>query len=145
MKNHPCKFLHSTGKCKNGANCQFSHDRLQHDQIDIYVEENEDFLDQVYKETGTTNLGQYFINYKRDKEIRAREQLREAYSAKLSNSLLPDEIKASLVSKDVDPRYGGNNYQNDRQMISQQQQIRDPSQIDDSQNMNKSRSGNYQR
>ena len=54
LKLHPCKFLHSTGVCKYGSNCEFSHERLDDSQIYNYIEENEDFLDHVYKENGIT-------------------------------------------------------------------------------------------
>lgn len=62
-------------------------------------------MDQIFKETGRTNLGIYYIEYKKEKERKALEQQREALSAKLSGSLLPDDIKRELVKDEVDNRY----------------------------------------
>lgn len=106
MKLHPCKFLHATGVCKNGVNCEFSHERLDHFKINTFIEDNEEFLDQVFEKNGTTNLGDYYIQFKRAKEIRVQEQKQEAYNAKISGSMLPETIKKDLVVKDV-----GNGYQ----------------------------------
>jgi hypothetical protein len=102
---HPCKFIHSTGSCKYGDNCEFSHRRLEHNEILIFIKENEDFLDQIYEETKTTNLGAYYVQYKIDQENRRKEQQREEYATKLHGTLLPDEIKRDLVANEIDSRF----------------------------------------
>lgn len=105
LNNHPCKFIHSTGTCKYGDNCEFSHRRLEHHEIPIFIKENEDFLDQIYEETKTTNLGAYYIQFKIDQENKRKEQHRDEYAAKLHSTLLPDEIKRDLVANDIDSRF----------------------------------------
>lgn len=68
--------------------------------IDQYIEDNEEFLDQYYRDTGNTNLGEYYINYKLKSKINSRNQ-REKLPGSISNSLLPDEIKQDLINKDT--------------------------------------------
>ena len=64
LKLNPCKYLHSTGRCKNGSNWTYSHERLEHDQINAFIKENEVFLDHLFQSQGYTNLGEYYIQYK---------------------------------------------------------------------------------
>ena len=79
--------------CKYGPSCEFSHERLDHTAIPAFIEENEELIDQVFRETGKTNLGQYYIQYKRSKELKAQEQQRESMREEVNNMMLPDEIK----------------------------------------------------
>lgn len=127
--------MHSTGQCKKGDKCEFSHERLEHDQIPLYIKENEDFLDQIYKETGTTNLGQYYLQYKRDKENREREMQREAVDARLSNTLLTDDLKKEIVAKEVEDKFPS--YQESRRMEPSVSPPRNQPVMDNYQNMNR--------
>lgn len=71
----------------------------------MFIEENENFLDQIFKECGATNLGQYYNQFKVDKEKRQKDQHREEIKEKMKNSLLPDEMKRELISKEVEARF----------------------------------------
>jgi len=102
---HPCKFIHATGTCKNGDKCEFSHNRLDHHEILLFIEENEKFLDQIFKECGSTNLGQYYSQFKIDKEKRQKEQHRKEIEEKMKHTLLPDEMKRDLINKKVEARF----------------------------------------
>jgi hypothetical protein len=135
LKQHPCKFLHSIGQCKKGEKCEFSHERLDHTQIPLYIKENEDFLDQIYKETGTTNLGQYYLQYKRDKENKEREMQREAADARLSNTLLTEDLKKEIVAKEVEDKFPS--YQENRRMETSVSPPRNQPVMENYQSMNR--------
>jgi hypothetical protein len=60
LKDYPCKYLHGTGYCDKGEKCRFSHERMKDDEIPKFIEENEDFLMETFKNTGKTNFGHFF-------------------------------------------------------------------------------------
>jgi hypothetical protein len=66
-KKFPCKYLHGTGFCQSGNECRFSHVRLSSDQIPKFIRENDQFLQEVYTTTGRTNLGEFYLNYLKEK------------------------------------------------------------------------------
>lgn len=48
-------------------------------EIDKFMRDNEDFLCKYYQQEGRTNLGDYFTNYLRDKELlQHREKMKGA-------------------------------------------------------------------
>lgn len=49
------------------------------------MRDNEDFLHTVFKEHGRTNLGDYWLNYLRDKEIHAQRE-------KMKGVMLPPSL-----------------------------------------------------
>ena len=57
------------------------------------------------KNNGYTNLGLYYEDYKKNKELRANEKKKEAFNAKIAGSMLPETIKQDLVSKEYDYNY----------------------------------------
>ena len=67
-KEFPCKYLHGTGLCDKAQACNFNHDFLTEPEIQKFMKENEEFLRKVLKETGKTNLSDYFLNYLHMKE-----------------------------------------------------------------------------
>lgn len=70
----PCKYLHSTGSCEKGNQCRFSHKILQNmDQITKFMEDNEDFLNELQQKKGKTNLGEYFLKFRSDKADKERQ------------------------------------------------------------------------
>jgi hypothetical protein len=134
-KFYPCKFIHSTGTCKFGDNCDFSHRRLEPNQIMIFIEENEDFLDQVFAQNGTTNLGEYYHHFKREKDKRRQEQQREQYAAKLKSSLLPEDMKRDLIATEVDSRFTNSMPQEPlpqsrMEPVGRMQNVRDPNYLE---------------
>ena len=73
-KEYPCKYLHGTGVCEKAHGCIFKHSLLNEQEIQKFMSENEDFLKKVLKETGTTNLSDYFLNYLKTKDQRERQE-----------------------------------------------------------------------
>lgn len=70
LKDFPCKFIHGTGYCDKGQNCKYSHNILNEQEIMKFMEENEDYLTDLLRTTGKTNLGEYFLKFLRDKDER---------------------------------------------------------------------------
>jgi len=73
-----------------------------------FIEENEEFLDQVNSDRGTTNLGIYYNQFKMEKEKRKRDKFREEIEAQVKNLALPDEMKRDLVIKKVEAMFPNN-------------------------------------
>jgi hypothetical protein len=48
------------GKCDKGDNCRFSHNILSAVEIQKFMLENEDFLEEHFKAQGKTNLGNFY-------------------------------------------------------------------------------------
>jgi len=68
-KDFPCKYLHGTGKCEKAQDCVFKHDLMSSQaEIQKFMRDNEDFLSKILKDTGKTNLSDYFLIYLREKE-----------------------------------------------------------------------------
>jgi len=57
--------------------CKFSHKIFQSlDEINRFIDDNEQFLSDLLRDKGKTNLGEYFINRMREKEdARTRQQM----------------------------------------------------------------------
>lgn len=67
-KDFACKYLHGTGKCDKSNSCIFKHEVMSTtEEIMKFISDNEDFLMKLYSDTGRTNLGEYFLNYLREK------------------------------------------------------------------------------
>lgn len=66
-KKFPCKYLHGTGFCSSGNDCRFSHIRLTPDQIPKFIRENDQFMHEVYTTSGRTNLGEFYLNFLKEK------------------------------------------------------------------------------
>jgi hypothetical protein len=79
-RDFPCKYLHGSGKCEKATACIFKHDRLSSPQeIEKFMKDNEEFLLKLLKETGRTNLGDYFTNFLREKKLnQQREEMKGA-------------------------------------------------------------------
>lgn len=71
-KEFPCKYLHAIGFCEKGQKCRFSHELLRPEEIQKFIKENEEYLKELYEKTGKTNLGDYFINYMKQKQEQER-------------------------------------------------------------------------
>lgn len=78
----PCKWIHATGKCDKAENCRFSHNILNDREIQKFMRENEDFLEERLNKEGSTNLGIYYLRY--------REEKKQKEPA--NNMLLPPEV-----------------------------------------------------
>ena len=78
----PCKFFHGLGFCENFQNCQFSHERLNEQELKEFIKANEDFLRETKKKYGRTNLEDIFDQY-----IKEKDGIEEEYA------MLPDFIK----------------------------------------------------
>ena len=91
----PCKNLHSMGRCSKGDKCLFKHDILNEQEIQKFMQENEDLLSKVLKDTGTTILSDYFTNYLKDK------RKKEIEAAQPKNAMLPPSLigQQSMDSK----------------------------------------------
>ena len=59
--------------CEKAVNCIFKHSLLNEAEIQKFMGENEDFLKKVLKDTGATNLSDYFLAYLKTKEQRERQ------------------------------------------------------------------------
>ncbi len=57
--------------------CKFSHKIFQSiEEINRFIDDNEQFLSDLLRDKGKTNLGDYFIKRMREKdEARARQQM----------------------------------------------------------------------
>jgi RNA-binding, Nab2-type zinc finger len=66
-KKFPCKYFHGVGLCNSGDTCKFSHVRLTPSVIPKFIKDNEVFLQTVQQTRGYTNLGEYYLNYLREK------------------------------------------------------------------------------
>ena len=67
----PCKWIHATGMCDKGENCRFSHNILNELEIQKFMKENEEFLEEKFKSSGATNLGIYYIRF-REESMKAK-------------------------------------------------------------------------
>jgi hypothetical protein len=67
LKEYPCKYLHGTGFCDKGETCRFNHRILNYNEIQKFMGENEEYLLELYTKKGTTNLGEYFLQYLKNK------------------------------------------------------------------------------
>jgi hypothetical protein len=75
-------------------NCKFSHRLLETpEEINRFIDDNEQFLSDLYKREGKTNLGDYYLKRVREKE--------EALSKKqLSNLMIPPSLLGPANSFD---------------------------------------------
>lgn len=63
----PCKWIHATGMCDKGENCRFSHNILNELELQKFMRENEEFLEEKLVKEGATNLGVYFIRFREER------------------------------------------------------------------------------
>ena len=77
LGDYPCKYLHATGSCEKGDICKFSHKLLEsQDEINRFIDDNEQFLADLMRDRGWTNLGDFYLNRVREKEeARTRQQM----------------------------------------------------------------------
>ena len=68
LKEIPCKFYHGLGFCENFQNCQFSHERLDEENIKEFIKSNEDFLKETKNKFGRTNIDEFYDKYIKEKE-----------------------------------------------------------------------------
>jgi hypothetical protein len=59
----PCKYFHACGYCDKGDDCNYSHERLSPEGIRRFLEQNEEFIIQVYKSCGKTNMDDFFFQH----------------------------------------------------------------------------------
>ena len=100
LKTLPCKYLHSTGRWINGANWAFSHERLDHEQILLFMNEHKGFLNDFYNSRGYTNLGEYYTQFKNNFCENQNENL-EKNNNSIIESLLPECIKSDLINQNA--------------------------------------------
>lgn len=81
LKEYPCKFFHVRGFCENFDQCRFSHERLNDEAIFPFIKENEQFLFEIRKKYGATNMDDFFNYYLKQK------------NALPDNVMIPDCIK----------------------------------------------------
>jgi hypothetical protein len=74
------------GRCSKGDKCLFKHDILNEQEIQKFMQENEDLLSKVLKDTGTTILSDYFTNFLKDK------RKKEIEAAQPKNAMLPPSL-----------------------------------------------------
>ena len=98
LKDYPCKFYHARGFCENFENCKFSHKRLNEDEINLFIKENEDFLMETKKKFGRTNMDDFFNQY-----------LMKKNPTVPSNAMLPEILKNENV---IDPEKEKSNNEN---------------------------------
>ena len=108
LSDYPCKYLHATGSCEKGDLCKFSHKIFQSvDEINRFIDDNEQFLNDLLRDKGKTNLGDYFINRQREKDdARARQQMQ--------NVMIPQSMLGSqdfLMGNGGQYRQNSNSYQ----------------------------------
>lgn len=72
-KRFPCKWIHATGMCDKGENCRFSHNILNSRELQKFMKENNDFLEERILKEGKTNLGVFFIRF-REESARAKNE-----------------------------------------------------------------------
>ena len=72
LKEIPCKFYHGRGLCENYDKCPFSHERLNENQINEFIKENEDFLIETKKKYGKTNMDDFL-----DKFLKSKNSINE--------------------------------------------------------------------
>lgn len=73
--NFPCKYFHAVGFCEKGTECRFlsfyfrfSHSRLTDDDIKTFIETNEEFMNELYRHNGTSNMNDYYFQYIKEKK-----------------------------------------------------------------------------
>ena len=67
LKEIPCKFYHGRGLCENYEKCPFSHERLNENEINEFIKENQDFLIETKKKFGKTNMDDFLDKFLKDK------------------------------------------------------------------------------
>jgi hypothetical protein len=87
LGDYPCKYLHATGTCDKGnLNCKFSHKLLETpEEINRFIDDNEQFLADLFKRDGKTNLGDYYTRRIREKEEASNKK-------QLSNLMIPPSL-----------------------------------------------------
>ncbi|CDW72694.1 family protein [Stylonychia lemnae] len=84
----PCKYLHGTGFCEKGQGCKFSHKLLANEEIQKFMQENEEFLMEIRQKQGKTNLSDYFERYIKNKEMMQNGQQKIPDHAMISPGLM---------------------------------------------------------
>ena len=104
-KEFPCKYLHGTGICQKAEKCAFKHDLLNEVEIQKFMVENEDFLLKTLKETGRTNLSDYFTSYLAAKE-------RKEQAAKVPKDvMIPQALIKAPTAQVAEPSQPGQRQQ----------------------------------
>ena len=62
----PCKWIHATGMCDKGEGCRFSHQILNPREIQKFMAENEEFLEERFLKEGNTNLGSFYTKFREE-------------------------------------------------------------------------------
>jgi len=52
--------------CDKGEHCRFSHDILNEKELQKFMKENQDFLEERFTNKGATNLGIYYIRFREE-------------------------------------------------------------------------------
>jgi hypothetical protein len=98
LKSSPCKFFHAIGYCDKGEACKFSHNRLSEEQIKQFIEQNIDFLKDIYNLYGKSNMDDYFFQYIKEKHNQSEKEYRESIKVP-STAMIPGNMSQVNVNR----------------------------------------------